>query len=70
MTFHAVSHNILLEKLLDNEVKGLVLDLSTDYIKNRTQRNEIENVLSNPQMVTVGIHLLRYRFNYDIILKL
>lgn len=53
--FDTVSHNILLSKLQSNGICGRLLAWFDSYLKGRTLRVQIDNVLSDPVNVTSSV---------------
>ena len=53
--FNMVDHNILISKLQSYNVKDLMLNLLKDYLKDRSQSTVINNVVSEHEIVNVGI---------------
>lgn len=53
--FDTVSHEILLEKLEKVGVRGMVLELFKNYLKNRTQRVKIGTCLSESSWIAMGV---------------
>ena len=53
--FNTVNHEILLSKLKGYKVKGSMLKLLQSYLNNRTQSTIINNVVSEREIVNVGI---------------
>lgn len=53
--FDSISHEILLQKIEKAGIRGISYNFIKSYLKNRTQRVKIENVLSNPEVVTFGV---------------
>lgn len=53
--FDTVSHKILLRKLENVGIRGIVLDLFKSYLTNRLQRVKINNDFSHPETVAYGI---------------
>nr|CAI5839596.1 unnamed protein product [Callosobruchus analis] len=53
--FDTVSHLILLEKMQSYGIRGLALDLITDYLKNRTQSVKIGDHISTRLPVEIGV---------------
>ena len=53
--FNTVNHNILISKLKSYNIKGSMLSLLKDYLKDRSQSTVINNVVSEHETVNVGI---------------
>ena len=53
--FDTVDHRILLRKLQRYGVRGVALELLSDYLTNRTQSVKISNVLSAPKPIYSGV---------------
>ena len=53
--FNTVNHNILISKLKSYNIKGSMLSLLKDYLKDRSQSTVINNVVSERETVNVGI---------------
>ena len=53
--FNTVNHEILLSKLKGYKVKGSMLNLLQSYLYNRSQSTVINNVVSEREIVNVGI---------------
>ena len=50
-----MGHSLIIEKLLLHGVSGPELDWFTDYLFNRTQTVEINNILSSKEAITSGV---------------
>ena len=53
--FNTVNHKILISKLKNYNIKGSMLNLLKDYLKDRSQSTVINNVVSEREIVNVGI---------------
>ena len=53
--FNTVNHNILISKLKRYNIKGSLLNLLKDYLKDRRQSTVINNVVSEHEFVNVRI---------------
>ena len=53
--FNTVNHKILLSKPKNYNIKGLMLNLTKDYLKDRSQSTVINNFVSERGIVNVGI---------------
>ena len=55
--FNTINHEILWSKLKGYKVKGTMLNLLQSYLNNRSQSTVINNVVSESEIVNVGITL-------------
>lgn len=53
--FDTVDHVILLNRLQDINIRGVVFELFQDYLTNRIQKVKINNSISEPQTITRGV---------------
>jgi retron-type reverse transcriptase len=53
--FDTLDHSILLQKLKYYGFSNTILDWFTSYLSNRTQYVEINNVVSNDNIITTGV---------------
>ena len=53
--FDTVDHSILLGKLYEYGVRGLPAELIKSYLTGRTQRTIVNNITSDPSVVTCGV---------------
>lgn len=53
--FDTVQHVLLLQKLENEGIRGIALDLIKSYLTNRTQKVRIGNAVSQPKAVEIGV---------------